>query len=213
MDEKRTLRSQTRYATRTFPRGFACIDSYIRTIVIIHMGSILSFFNEWAFQSRKAQILILGLDASGKTTILNRLKHNDNSVTVPTIGFETETFEKGNLTFCAFDIGGQTKIRKMWHHYYPNTDAIVFIVDSSDKTRFDEARDELMSLDAHPLLQSIPFLVFANKQDLPNAATTSEVTNAMKLYSVKGREWNVCESVGMSGVGIDEGFEWLSKNI
>lgn len=177
------------------------------------MGGLFSFFHEWAFESKQAQILILGLDASGKTTILNRLKHGDHSVTVPTIGFTTETFEHGNLTFCAFDIGGQHKIRKMWCHYFPNTDAIVFIVDSADKQRFNEAKTELMTLDCHPLLQNIPFLVLANKQDLPNAATTSEVTNAMGLYSIKSRQWQVCETVGVSGVGIDEGFQWLSKCI
>ena len=186
---------------------------YIRVVYIIRMGSVFSFFHQWAFQSKKAQILILGLDASGKTTILNRLKNNDYSVTIPTIGFETETFQHGNLTFSAFDIGGQSKIRKMWHHYFPNTDAIVFIIDASDKNRFEEARTELSTLDSHPTLHSIPFLVFANKQDLPRAATTSEITNAMHLYSVKGREWKVCESAGISGMGIDEGFEWLSKNI
>lgn len=180
---------------------------------LVTMGGVLSFFNSWAFESKRAQILILGLDASGKTTILNRLKHGDHTVTVPTIGFNQETFTYGNLTFSAFDIGGQTKFRKLWHHYYSNTDAIVFIVDAADKARFPIAQTELQALMANPVLQNIPFLVFANKQDLPNSATTSELTNAMNLYTVKNRPWKVCESIGSSGVGIDQGFVWLSDNI
>lgn len=177
------------------------------------MGGLFSALTEWAFQGKQAQILILGLDASGKTTIINRLKSGTNSVTVPTIGFNTETIEYGNLTFRAWDIGGQDSIRKLWHHYYPGTDAIVFIVDSADTRRFHLAHLELHALMRNPLLQDIPFLIFANKQDLPGAATTSEVTDAMKMYSIKNRPWKVAESVGTSGVGIDEGFGWLSTSI
>jgi len=177
------------------------------------MGSVLSIFNDWAFASKQAQILILGLDASGKTTILNRLKHGEHTVTVPTIGFNHESFKYGNLTFSAFDIGGQDKFRKMWHHYYSNSDAIVFIVDAADKQRFPTAQTELHKLLTNPTLQSIPFLIFANKQDIAGAATTSELTNAMNMYSVKDRQWKVCESVGVSGIGIDKGFQWLSDSI
>ena len=143
------------------------------------MGSFFSALSEWAFNGRQAQILILGLDASGKTTIINRLKTGTNAVTVPTIGFNTETIQYGNLTFRAWDIGGQDSIRKLWHHYYPGTDGIVFIVDSSDKRRFHLAMMELHALMRNPLLQNIPFLIFANKQDLPKSATTSEVTDAI----------------------------------
>jgi small GTP-binding protein len=179
----------------------------------VKMGGVFSFFNSWAFNAKQAQILILGLDASGKTTILNRLKHGDHTVTIPTIGFNHESFTYGNLTFSAFDIGGQTKFRKLWHHYYSNTDAIVFVVDAVDKARFGTAQTELHALMANPVLQNIPFLIFANKQDLPNSATTAELTGAMNMYSVKNRQWKVCESIGSSGVGIDQGFEWLSRNI
>jgi len=177
------------------------------------MGGLFSSFGSWAFESKQAQILILGLDASGKTTIIHRLKTGCHTVTVPTIGFTTEKIEYGNLTFLAWDIGGQDSIRKLWHHYYPGTDAIVFIVDSNDKRRFKSAYLELHALMRNPLLQNIPFLIFANKQDLPHAATTSEVTDALGMYEIKNRPWKVAESVGTSGVGIDEGFHWLSKNI
>lgn len=177
------------------------------------MGGFFSSLMDWATSGKHAQILILGLDASGKTTIIHRLKTGCNAVTVPTIGFNTETIQFNNLTFMAWDIGGQDSIRKLWHHYYPGTDGIVFIVDSADKRRFQLARVELHALMVNPLLQSIPFLVFANKQDIGGAATTAEVTNALDMYRIKNRPWKVAESVGTSGVGIDEGFNWLSKNI
>ncbi len=99
-------------------------------LVVLQMGGYFSSIIEWASFGKHAQILILGLDASGKTTIINRLKTGTHAVTVPTIGFNSETIEFNNLTFHAWDIGGQDSIRKLWHHYYPNTDGVVFIVDS-----------------------------------------------------------------------------------
>ena len=86
-------------------------------------------------------------------------------------------------------------------------------MDSADKKRFPYAKSELDKLLGNPVLRDIPFLIFANKQDLPTAATTSEVAGALHLYNIKGREWKIAESIGTSGVGIDEGFEWLSKNL
>ena len=177
------------------------------------MGGIFSALHAFAFGNKRAQILILGLDASGKTTIIHRIKTGTNAVTVPTIGFNTDTFEYGNLTFSAFDLGGQDQIRKLWYHYYPGTDAIVFIIDSADKKRFHSVKEELDSLLENPVLRDIPFLLFANKQDLASAATTSEVASALDLYKIKSREWKIAESVGTSGTGIDEGFEWLSKTL
>ena len=94
-------------------------------LVVLQMGGYFSSIIEWASFGKHAQILILGLDASGKTTIINRLKTGTHAVTVPTIGFNSETIEFNNLTFHAWDIGGQDSIRKLWHHYYPNTDGRV----------------------------------------------------------------------------------------
>ena len=177
------------------------------------MGGVFSALHAFAFGNKRAQILILGLDASGKTTIIHRIKTGNNIITVPTIGFNAETFEYGNLTFSAFDLGGQDQIRKLWHHYYPGTDAIVFIVDSADKKRFPYVKIELDNLLENPVLRDIPFLIFANKQDLPESANTSDVAGALNLYNIKNRKWKIAESIGTSGVGIDEGFEWLSNTL
>lgn len=177
------------------------------------MGGFFSALHAFAFGNKRAQILILGLDASGKTTIIHRIKTGTNIITVPTIGFNAETFVYGNLTFSAFDLGGQDQIRNLWHHYYPGTDAIVFIVDSADTKRFPSVKIELQKLLENPVLRDIPFLIFANKQDLPTAATTSDVANRLGLYGIKNRQWKIAESIGTSGVGIDEGFEWLSNTL
>lgn len=177
------------------------------------MGAFFSFFN-WAFgEGETCYMLILGLDASGKTTLLNRLKTNENAVTIPTIGFNSETISYGRLTFTMMDIGGQAKLRKMWHHYFENCNAVVFVIDSNDQFRMNEAKEEVWKLLKHPTLQEIPFLFFANKQDLPNALDTAAIQNKLNLLQIRDREYKIIGSCATEGVGIDDGFQWLSNNV
>ncbi len=178
------------------------------------MGNWLSDFFDWATGAQEATILILGLDASGKTTIMNRLKTGENKVTVPTIGFNVEHLQFGNLNFVGWDIGGQHVIRKLWHNYFQDTDAVVFVIDSSDRRRFDEVRIELESLSKHRALLQCPFLIFANKQDLPQAADTNHIVNSLGLFQMlRYRNWKVCESTATTGSGIHRGFEWLATQL
>merc|ERR1711990_834011 len=92
------------------------------------------------------RILMVGLDAAGKTTILYKLKLGEVVTTVPTIGFNVEKVEYKNITFTVWDIGGQDKIRKLWRYYYQNTQGLIFVVDSNDRDRIEDARDELMKM-------------------------------------------------------------------
>merc|ERR1712028_309417 len=92
---------------------------------------------------KDCRILMVGLDAAGKTTILYKLKLGEVVTTIPTIGFNVEAVEYKNIAFTVWDVGGQDKIRPLWRHYYTNTEGIIFVVDSNDRDRVDEARDEL----------------------------------------------------------------------
>ena len=177
------------------------------------MGGIFSFFN-WAFgEGQNCYILILGLDASGKTTLLNRLKTNESAVTIPTIGFNSETIQYGRLKFTMMDIGGQSSIRGMWHHYFENCNAVVFVIDSADKDRISVVKEEIGKLLSHPMLKDIPFLFFANKQDLPNALSTNQIQSKLDFIKIRDREWKVVGSIATQGEGVDKGFDWLSKHV
>merc|ERR1712224_524390 len=92
------------------------------------------------------RILMVGLDAAGKTTVLYKLKCGEAVTTIPTIGFNVETVEYKNINFTVWDIGGQDKIRKLWSHYYQGTDGLIFVIDSSDHDRIEVAREELMKM-------------------------------------------------------------------
>ena len=66
--------------------------------------------------------------------------------TIPTIGFNVETVEYKNLKFTIWDVGGQPKLRPLWKHYYLNTQAVIYVIDSSDESRLTESHDELVKL-------------------------------------------------------------------
>jgi ADP-ribosylation factor 1/2 len=87
--------------------------------------------------------------------------------TIPTIGFNVETVEYKHIQFTVWDVGGQDKIRPLWRHYFQNTQGIIFVVDSNDRERISEARDELLRMLNEDELRGAFLLVFANKQDLP----------------------------------------------
>merc|ERR1712036_177402 len=112
------------------------------------MGMGLALSKVWArlFSKQEMRILMVGLDAAGKTTILYKLKLGEVVTTIPTIGFNVEKVEYENINFTVWDIGGQDKIRKLWRYYYANTQGLIFVIDSNDRDRIEDARLELMQM-------------------------------------------------------------------
>ncbi|KAG8863363.1 ADP-ribosylation factor, Arf Arf6 [Tulasnella sp. 330] len=131
------------------------------------MGASLSKALAKIFGNQEMRLLMLGLDAAGKTTILYKLKLNQSVTTIPTVGFNVETVTYKNVKFSVWDVGGQDKIRPLWRHYYKGTQALVFVVDSTDRERIDEAKQELYRILSDQEMKDCLLMVFANKQDLP----------------------------------------------
>jgi ADP-ribosylation factor 1/2 len=160
---------------------------------------------------KEMRILMVGLDAAGKTTILYKLKLGEIVTTIPTIGFNVETVEYKKISFTVWDVGGQDKIRPLWRHYFQNTQGLIFVVDSNDRDRISEAAEELQKMLREDELRDATLLVFANKQDLPNAMSVSEVTDKLGLHSVTNRKWYIQSTCATSGDGLFEGLDWLSN--
>ena len=124
---------------------------------------------------------MLGLDAAGKTTILYKLHIGEVLSTVPTLGFNVEKVQYKNVVFTVWDVGGQEKLRPLWRHYFNNTDALIFVVDSLDRDRVDRAAEEFHAIINDFHMRNSAILVFANKQDMKNALSATEVAEALGL--------------------------------
>merc|ERR1719185_30833 len=159
------------------------------------------------------RILMVGLDAAGKTTILYKFKLGEVVTTIPTIGFNVETVEYKNISFTVWDVGGQSKIRQLWRHYYQNTQGLIFVVDSNDRDRVEDAKEELNRMLSEDEMRDAVLLVFANKQDLPNAMTAAEVTEKLGLHSMRNRQWFMQSACATTGDGLYEGLDWLSRTV
>mmetsp|Transcript_41029 Transcript_41029/g.102012 ORF Transcript_41029/g.102012 Transcript_41029/m.102012 type:complete len:182 (-) Transcript_41029:210-755(-) len=177
------------------------------------MGLILS--KAWAslVSKRDVRLLMVGLDAAGKTTVLYKLKLGEVVTTIPTIGFNVESLVYKNLSFNVWDVGGQDKIRPLWRHYYANTEGVIFVVDSSDRDRVAESRDELHRMLSDDELRDATLLVFANKQDLPNAMNAAEITDKLGLHSLKQRNWYIQSTCATTGDGLYEGLDWMAQTM
>eukprot|EP00656_Telonema_subtile_P015486 TRINITY_DN18124_c0_g1_i1.p1 TRINITY_DN18124_c0_g1~~TRINITY_DN18124_c0_g1_i1.p1 ORF type:complete len:190 (+),score=43.87 TRINITY_DN18124_c0_g1_i1:158-727(+) len=165
------------------------------------------------FGDTEARIIMVGLDAAGKTTLLYKLKLNENVQTIPTVGFNVETVQHRNVSFTMWDVGGQDKIRGLWHHYYQGTNAVIFVVDSNDRSRIEEAKEELHRvLDAEPL-RNASLLVMANKQDLPHAMPACEMADKLGLHQMKIRNWFIQGTCANTADGLHEGIDWLANAV
>jgi len=176
------------------------------------MGLTISSLLKRFLGGKDMRILMVGLDAAGKTTILYKLKLGEIVTTIPTIGFNVETVEYKNINFTVWDVGGQDKIRPLWRHYFQNTQGLIFVVDSNDRERVKEARAELEKMLSEDELRDAALLVFANKQDLPNAMSVAELTDKLGLHTLK-RKWFIQAACATTGDGLYEGLDWLSNSL
>ncbi|KAL4217776.1 hypothetical protein ACF0H5_022514 [Mactra antiquata] len=169
------------------------------------------------FCKEEVPIVIMGLDAAGKTTALYRLKLGEVGLTISTIGFNVETLKFRNISLIAWDVGGREKLRPLVRHYYQNAKGLVYVLDSADRDRFERALDELRRYVLHEeQLIGVPLLILANKQDLAEAIPPREIASKiMNLDHVGKRPWTVfgVSAVDKHNPGLFEAFDWLVTSI
>ncbi len=169
------------------------------------------------------RVLVLGLDFTGKSTVLQSLNLGAVQTITPIHGFTFETVRYRNVQFTSWDIGGRMpkSILEAWKPYFENVIGVIWVVDSNDRDRFIEVREELQrQIFRREQLEGVPLCVLANKQDLPGAMTAEEITEKLQLIeklasdSVKmSRPWRVQGASAMEGWGCVEGAEWLSRSM
>ncbi|XP_039273858.1 ADP-ribosylation factor-like protein 6 [Styela clava] len=187
--------------------------------------------SKWlAGKKREARILCVGLDNSGKSTILDKFKpkKDQRMDTAATLGFSVEKFKFSNITFTAFDMSGQGRYRNLWEKYYSKCDAIIFVLDSSDRLRIPVAKEELNELLKHPSIAgkpNLPILFYANKCDIRNSMPAPKCAQLLGLNkgswegndldneSPDFRPWYICASNAQTGEGLNEGIKWISEKL
>lgn len=177
----------------------------------------MNFFRKLFGSKRKtASILIVGLDNSGKTTLVQRLKHPEMvPEVVPTVGYSVDTFNHGNISFRVFDMSGQGRYRKLWQEYYSDTTGIIFVIDSADKLRMVVAKDEFEQMLNHGAFKNrrVPVLILANKMDLDESLSASKVADLFELDKIRDKPYYICGTNAKSGKGLTDGIDWLSDYV
>ncbi|KAH8860770.1 ADP-ribosylation factor-like protein 6, partial [Schistosoma japonicum] len=165
----------------------------------LNIFSCISGRRIFGFSKKEVNVLVIGLDNSGKSTILNKLqsKETQKSLIIPTVGYSSGAY------------------RDLWEKFYKECEAIIYVVDSSDELRLIVVEDELHRILKHPNVFSrrIPILFFANKMDQPNSLTTKEIVRILGLENIKNKPWKIFPSNAISGNGLNEGLMWLFDQI
>lgn len=174
---------------------------------------LLTLLRKLKKTDQEARLLVLGLDNSGKTTILKKLSDEDISQIMPTQGFNIKSLMHDGFKLNVWDIGGQKSIRPYWRNYYDQTDALIYVIDSADHRRMEETGVELQQLLDEEKLSTVPLLIMANKQDLINAATADEISASLSLPEMRDRQWHILACSARTGDGLQEGMEWLVEQI
>jgi len=176
---------------------------------------LLKILRKIKLKEKQIRLLVLGLDNSGKTSIVKSILGQDVNETSPTLGFTINTLKHGDYSINLWDIGGQTTIRSYWRNYFEQTDGVVWVVDSSDKLRLNDCKDELHNLLKQDKLAGSTLLVLCNKQDIEGALTPDQIREVLELDSITTRHWMImpCSALNNKEKGVEKGFKWILDDV
>jgi len=169
-----------------------------------------SILQKKQIKERQYRILVVGLQNSGKTTILMQLCTEHVPNIVPTEGVNSKSVAYHETSINLFEVGGQNQ--KFWSNFFKNTDAIVYVIDSSDREHLEESHHALQEILGNQLVAGIPLLVFANKQDLSCASRADDISDVLELATIKDRSWKLQPCTAVQDDGLTDGLEWLLSN-
>lgn len=168
-------------------------------------------------QSTIGNILILGINKVGKTSIIKQLKEKRfSSTTKPTLALTLIELIVESYLFKIIDVGGQKRLRTQWWAYTTSPDAIVFVFDVNDKgERLNETKEEFLKILAKlsTKLEKTPILICANKIDITSEEVDIEFFENFLIPEQVNINYKFQLTSAISGEGLGEGFKWLVKNL
>ena len=175
--------------------------------------SLLELLKGYKKLKAEPNILILGLDNAGKTTLLNYLTNEDNKNIKPTQGVNAKSIQCGGIKLNVYDLGGQKAIREYWQYYYEKVDALIYVIDANDEERIAECNDSFQKLLKEEKLAKVPVLVYGNKADLQNCLGPDEIIDKLQLNDITGRDWSLYACSALKGIGVKEGIQWMLEKL
>ncbi|KAH6998869.1 ADP-ribosylation factor family-domain-containing protein [Ilyonectria destructans] len=173
---------------------------------------MLSILRKARLKDKEMRILMLGLDNAGKTTIVKKIMGEDVNTVSPTLGFIIKTIEYEGYKLNIWDVGGQKTLRSYWRNYFEKTDALIWVVDATDRLRIEDCRDELQGLLQEERLAGASLLVFANKTDVDGCMTEQEILASLQLESIRTHHWHILPCSAMTGNNLKEGLAWVVED-
>lgn len=192
------------------------------------MFSLVKGFYEELTYIPEHHVALLGVESSGKSSILEWLKAyyspsgSGKIIERPralekitsTVGLNVAKIRLPNKRFLIWDLGGKRPLRPIWKRYVNEAEAVIWVFDSTNSENMKDSREALKQLLAEPHLKHSPLLVFANKQDLENAMDPVKVSLSLDLLSdAENRPQCVQPCSAETGTGIKDGMEWLCKSL
>ncbi|KAK6181206.1 hypothetical protein SNE40_009115 [Patella caerulea] len=174
---------------------------------------LLTILKKMKQKEKEVRLLMLGLDNAGKTTILKKFNGEDIDTISPTLGFNIKTLEHRGFKLNVWDVGGQRSLRSYWRNYFESTDGLIWVVDSADRMRIQDCKQELHSLLLEERLAGSTLLVFANKQDLPGSLSSEDIKKMLDLDNIKSHHWRILPCSAVTGEHLLEGIDWTIDDI
>uniref|UniRef100_A0A1I8PPB7 ADP-ribosylation factor-like protein 6 n=1 Tax=Stomoxys calcitrans TaxID=35570 RepID=A0A1I8PPB7_STOCA len=181
------------------------------------MGMFDNFLSLIKINKEKMTVLVVGLNNSGKSSIIQQFKRRNepnSHISIPTVGFTHEEFYNQGVQFTAIDMSGAWKYRNLWQHQFKNCQGIIYVIDANDKMRMVVVKEELDILLQHPDLidRQIPILFYGNKNDCENSLSSVNIAAALELTKCD-KAWHICSSSAKTGDGLEEGIQWLIQQV
>ncbi|MCJ1232693.1 hypothetical protein MMC14_000646 [Varicellaria rhodocarpa] len=176
---------------------------------------MLSVLRKARLKDKEMRILMLGLDNAGKTTIVKKVMKEDVNTVSPTLGFIIRTIDHDGVEsykLNIWDVGGQKTLRSYWRNYFEKTDALVWVVDSTDRLRLEDCKAELAGLLLEERLMGASLLIFSNKTDVDGCMTDDEIRNGLQLDFIKTHTWTIVRCSAITGLNLREGLEWVVQD-
>ncbi|KKY25023.1 putative adp-ribosylation factor family protein [Phaeomoniella chlamydospora] len=173
---------------------------------------MLSILRKARLKDKELRVLMLGLDNAGKTTIVKRIMNEDINTVSPTLGFIIKTIDFQGYKLNIWDVGGQKTLRSYWRNYFEKTDALIWVVDATDRVRIADCQHELSGLLLEERLMGASLLIFANKTDVDGCMDENEIRKGLKLDSIQTHQWTILQCSAVTGKNLTKGLDWVVQD-